>query len=234
METSRVHHALGGAAVAWPLAARAQLAGRRPIIGFLGANSASVQGQWIAAFVQRLRELGWIEGRNVAIEYRWAETRFDRSPGFIAEFVRFKVDVIVTHATANVAAATQGTSIILIVFAALADPVGTGAVESLAHSGGNVTGLSNLFIEVAGKRVELLHEIAPSMRRLAILANGSIANMAPEIDEARSAAHKLGIEVEIVDVRRAEDIAPAFERSVAGWRGSTSSAIRLRTPTGLG
>jgi hypothetical protein len=113
----------------------------------LALNSPSVQGQWTAAFVQRLGELGWMEGRNVAIEYRWAETRFDRSPGFIAEFVRLKVDVIVTHATANVAAAKQGTSIIPIVFAALADPVGTGVVESLAHPGGNLTGLSNLFIE---------------------------------------------------------------------------------------
>jgi len=202
---------LGGAAAVWPLSAGAQQPGRRPIIGFLGANSPSVQGQWTTAFVQRLGELGWMEGRNVAIEYRWAETRFDRSPGFIAEFVRLKVNVIVTHSTANVAAAKHGTSIIPIVFAALADPVGTGVVESLAHPGGNLTGLSNLFIDVAGKRVELLHEIVPSMRQLAILANGSIANTAPEIDEVRSAARKLGMQVKIVDVRRAEDIAPAFD-----------------------
>jgi len=205
-----------GIAAAWPFAARAQQPGRRPTIGFLGANSPEVQAQWTAAFVERLRELGWIEGRNVAIEYRWAETHFDRSPGFIAEFVRLKVDVIVTHATANVAAAKQGTSVIPIVFAALADPVGTGVVESLARPGGNVTGLSNLFIDVAGKRVELLQEIAPSMRRLAILANGSIANTAPEIDEITVAARKLGIGVALIDVRREEDIAPAFD-SIKGW-----------------
>src|SRR4051812_35944555 len=143
---------LGGAAAAtWPLIAHGQQAGKLPTIGFLGANTPSVQSQWTAAFVQRLRELGWIEGRNVAIEYRWAETRFERSPEIIAEFVRLKVDVIVTHATANILAAKQGTSVIPIVFAAVADPVSLGVVDSLARPGRNVTGLSNQFTDVAGK-----------------------------------------------------------------------------------
>ena len=151
---------LGGAAT-WPLVARAQQPVKLPTIGFLGANTPSVQGRWIAAFVQRLRELGWVEGRNVAIEYRWAETRFERSPEIIAEFVRLKVDVIVTHATANILAAKQGTSVIPIVFAAVGDPVGIGVVDSLARPGGNITGLSNQFTDAAGKRVRALARGCP-------------------------------------------------------------------------
>ena len=200
---------LGGAA-AWPLAARAQQPGKLPIIGFLGANTPSVQSHWIAAFVQRLRELGWIEGRNVAIEYRWAETRFERSPEIIAEFVRLKVDVIVTHATANILAAKQGTSVIPIVFAAVADPVSIGVVDSLARPGRNVTGLSNQFTDAAGKRVELMREVVPGLRRLAILANVGIANAVLEIGEVQAAARTLGLEVATFEIGRAEDIAPAF------------------------
>ena len=132
---------LGGAAAAWPLAARAQQAGKLPTIGFLGTSTPSAWGQWIAAFVQRLRELGWIEGRTVAIEYRWAEGRRERFAEIAAEFVRLKVDVIVTAGRAALAA-KQATSVIPIVFAAAGDPVGTGLVASLARPGGNVTGLS--------------------------------------------------------------------------------------------
>src|SRR5882757_4357867 len=201
---------LGGAAAAWPIAARAQQPGKLPTIGFLGANTPSVQGRWIAAFVQRLRELGWVEGRNVAIEYRWAETRFERSPEIIAEFVRLKVDVIVTHATANILAAKQGTSVIPIVFAAVADPVGIGIVDSLARPGRNVTGLSNQFTDAAGKRVELMREVVPGLRRLAILANVGIANAVLEIGEVQAAARTLGLEVATFEIGRAEDIAPAF------------------------
>jgi putative ABC transport system substrate-binding protein len=200
---------LSGAAT-WPLVARAQQPVKLPTIGFLGANTPSVQGRWIAAFVQRLRELGWVEGRNVAIEYRWAETRFERSPEIIAEFVRLKVDVIVTHATANILAAKQGTSVIPIVFAAVGDPVGIGVVDSLARPGGNITGLSNQFTDAAGKRVELLREVVPGLRRLAILANVGIANAALEIGEIEAAARTIGLEVATSEIRKAEDIAPAF------------------------
>jgi putative ABC transport system substrate-binding protein len=200
---------LSGAAT-WPLVARAQQPVKLPTIGFLGANTPSVQGRWIAAFVQRLRELGWVEGRNVAIEYRWAETRFERSPEIIAEFVRLKVDVIVTHATANILAAKQGTSVIPIVFAAVGDPVGIGVVDSLARPGGNITGLSNQFTDAAGKRVELLREVVPGLRRLAILANVGIANAALEIGEVEAAARTIGLEVATSEIRKAEDIAPAF------------------------
>jgi putative ABC transport system substrate-binding protein len=201
---------LGGAAAAWPFAARAQQAQKLPTIGFLGANTPSVQSRWTAAFVQRLQELGWVEGRNIAIEYRWAETRFERSPEIIAEFVRLKVDVIVTHATANILAAKQGTSVIPIVFAAVGDPVGIGVVDSLARPGGNITGLSNQFTDAAGKRVELLREVVPGLRRLAILANVGIANAALEIGEVEAAARTIGLEVATSEIRKAEDIAPAF------------------------
>jgi putative ABC transport system substrate-binding protein len=214
VERREVITLVGGAVAAysplWLIPARGQQPGKLPIIGFLGANTPTVQSRWTDAFVKRLGELGWIEGRNVAIEYRWAETRFDRSPGIIAEFVRLKVDVIVTHATANVAAAKQGTSVIPIVFAALADPVGNNFVASLARPGGNLTGLSNQFTDVAGKRVELLHEVVPSLRRLAILANTGIANAELEIGEVQAAARKLGLEVATSNIGRAEDIAPAL------------------------
>ena len=205
---------LGGAAATppsiWPLAARAQQAGKLPTIGFLGANSPAVQSRWTAAFVQRLRELGWIEGRNVAIEYRWAEGRVDRAPGIIAEFVRLKVDVIVTHATANILAAKQGTSVIPIVFAAVADPVGIGVVDSLARPGGNITGLSNQFTDLAGKRIDILRGVVPGLRRLAILANVGIANTALEIGEVQAAARTLSLEIATFDIRQDEDIVPAF------------------------
>ena len=201
---------VGGAAVVWPFRAAGQPTAKLPTIGFLGANTPSVQSKWTTAFVQRLHELGWMEGRNITIEYRWAETRFERSPELIAEFVRLKVNVIVTHGTANIEAAKQGTSVVPIVFAAVADPVGIGVVYSLARPGGNVTGLSNQFTDAAAKRVELLREILPDLHRLAVLANLGIANAALEIDQIRAAARTLGIEVTTSDIRRTEDIEPAL------------------------
>jgi putative tryptophan/tyrosine transport system substrate-binding protein len=202
---------LGSAAAGWPLAARAQQPTKVHRIGFLGANTPSVQSQWTAAFVQRLRELGWIEGRNVAIEYRWAEARFERSPEIIAEFVRLKVDVIVTHGTANVAAAKETTSVIPIVFAAVADPVGNNLVAGLARPGSNVTGLSAQIPDVAGKRLELLREIIPSLRRLAIMANGGNPAAMQDLREIQAIAGPLDLEVVARDVRHADDMVPAFE-----------------------
>src|SRR5262245_63363880 len=160
---------LGGAA-AWPFIARA-LEAKRPTIGLLGGATASAQAQWTAAFVQRLRELGWVEGHTVAIEYRWVEGRFERSPAIIADFVRLKVDVIVTHATPNVVAAKQVTSVIPIVFASAGDPVGNKLVTTLAHPGGNVTGLSVQSSELAQKVVELLRDFLPKHDRLAMMYN---------------------------------------------------------------
>jgi putative ABC transport system substrate-binding protein len=203
---------LGGAAAGWPLAARAQQPGKLPTIGFLGSVSVpAAQGRWVAAFLQRLRELGWTEGRNFVIEYRWAEGSSDRAAEFASEFVRLKVDIILTYATPIVLAAKRATSIIPIVFAATADPVGTGLVASLAHPGGNVTGLSVQHTDLAGKRLELLREIVPNLRRLAIMANvGNPAAML-ELSEVQVAARTLGLEVATIEIRRAEDIALAFE-----------------------
>ena len=145
---------LGGAAATWPLAARAQA--KLPTVGFLGTISPSAEGLRLVAFVQRLRELGWIEDRNVAIAVRWAEGRPERYSEIAAEFIRLKVDVIVTGGTQSVLALKQATSIIPIVFPTAGDPVGSGLVVSLARPGGNVTGLSNLATDLDAKRLELL------------------------------------------------------------------------------
>src|SRR6516162_6104045 len=145
---------LGGAAAALPLAARAQQAEKLPTIGFLGA-SPSIESQRVAAFVQRLRELAWVDGRNLAIEYRWAEGSTERFVEITTEFVRRKVDVIVTVTTPATLAAKQATAVIPIVFAVVSDPVGTGLVASLARPGGNITGLVNQASDIAGKRLDL-------------------------------------------------------------------------------
>ena len=200
---------LGGAAAAWPLAARAQQSGKLPTIGFLGTD-ASVWSPWTAAFVERLRELGWIEGRTIAIEYRWAEGRPERVAEIAAEFVRLKVDVIVTYGGA-VATLKQATAVIPIVFALAIDPVGSGLVASLARPGGNVTGLSIQPTDLAGKRLELLREVVPGLRRLAIMVNVGYPQAVLEMGEVQAAARTLGLEVAPLEIRRAEDIAPAFE-----------------------
>jgi putative ABC transport system substrate-binding protein len=202
---------LGGAAAAWPLAARAQQPGKLPTIGFLASGTPSSHGQWVAAFVRRLHELGWIEGRTVAIEYRWAEGRTERFDEIAAEFVQRKVDVIVTSATAAIVAAKQATSVIPIVFAAAGDPVETGLVASLARPGGNVTGLSIQQTDVAAKRLELLREVVPSLRRLAILANVDGPAVLLDMREVQTTARPLGLEIVTSEIRRGEDIAPAFE-----------------------
>jgi putative ABC transport system substrate-binding protein len=201
---------LGGAVASWPLAARAQQPAKLPTIGYFGTTSASAWGPWTTAFGQRLRELGWIEGRTVAIHYRWTEGRAERLAEIAAEFVRLKVDVIVTGGNAAVAA-KQASSVIPIVFALMEDPVSMGLVESLARPGGNVTGLSMQQTETAGKRLELLREVVPSLRRLAIMVN--VGNPASVLDmgEAQATARTLGLEVTTSEIRRAEDIAPAFE-----------------------
>jgi putative ABC transport system substrate-binding protein len=202
---------LGGAAAAWTLAARAQPPAKLPTIGFLVAGTPSSHGQWVAAFVQRLRELGWIEGRNIAIEYRWAEGRTERFAEIATEFVRRNVDVIVTSATAAIAATKQATSVIPIVFAAAGDPAGTGLVASLARPGGNVTGLSIQQPDVAAKRLELLREVVPHLRRLAILANVGGPAVVLDMREVQATARTLGLEAITLEIRRGEDIVPAFE-----------------------
>jgi putative ABC transport system substrate-binding protein len=202
---------LGGATVVWPVAARGQQLAKLPTIGFLGASTPSAMNQWVAAFMQRLRELGWIEGRTVAIEYRWAEGRSSRAAEIAAEFVRLKVDVIVTYSTSSVLAAKQATSVIPIIFAAANDPVGAGLVASLAQPDGNVTGLSVQQTDVAGKRIELLREVIPGLRRLGIMANINNPGAVLEMSEAQVAARTLGLEAITVEIKQAEDIAPSVD-----------------------
>jgi putative ABC transport system substrate-binding protein len=201
---------LGGAPAMWPLAARAQPSGKLPVIGFLVAGTPSSHGQLVVGFQQRLRELGWIEGRNIILEVRWAEGRSERYTEIAAEFVRLKVDVIVTAGGA-VLAAKQATSVIPIVFAAAADPVGAGLVASLARPGGNVTGLSIQNTDSIGKRLELLREVVAGLRRFAVLGNVGYSATVLEMREIQATASALGLEVVTFEVRQAEDIAPAFE-----------------------
>jgi ABC-type uncharacterized transport system substrate-binding protein len=201
---------LGGAA-AWPLAAHAQPAGRLPTIGVLGGATPSAESQRVAALVQRLQDLGWIEGRTIAIEYRWAEGQTARLAEIAAEFVRLGVDVIFATGTAPALAAKQATSMIPIVFPFAGDPIGTGLVASLARPGGNVTGMSNQATELAAKRIELLREIVPHLGRLAVLANAGYPAAAQEKVEVAAAARTLHLEVVSFEIRESNDIAPAFE-----------------------
>ena len=198
-----------GAATTWPRRTRAQQAGKLPTIGFLGADPAAF-APWTAAFVARLGELGWIEGKTVAIEYRWSQGRSERYAEIAAEFVSRKVDVIVTVGSA-VPIVRQATVVIPIVFAVGIDPVGSGLVASLAQPGGNVTGLSIQANELAGKRLEFARELVPQLHRLAIMFNVGNAQPVLEMGETQAAARMLGFEVAPLVIQRAEDIAPAFQ-----------------------
>ena len=202
---------LGGTTAAWPLTARAQKPEKLATIGYMGPNTPSVDIHRLSAFVTRLSELGWIEGRTITIEYRWAEGHTERLAEMAAEFVRLKVDVIVTQGTQPALAAKRATSQIPVVFASAGDPVGTGLVASLARPGGNVTGLSSQMTDTATKRLELLREMLPSIRKLAIITNDENPTAVQETSELQSIADGLGLEVTTTKVRRAEDIDPAFE-----------------------
>src|SRR5262245_23490063 len=194
---------LGGAA-AWPVAAHGQQTGKLPTIGFLGATTPTAWSRWVAAFASRLRELGWIDGRNIATNYHWAEGRNDRFEQIAAEFVRLKVDVIVTSG-AGVGAAMRATSTIPIVFPIAVDPVGSGFVANLARPGGNVTGLSVQSADLVGKRLELLRELVPDLRQLAIMANAGYPAAVLEMGEVQAAAGKLGINVIQLHIGRAAE-----------------------------
>ena len=201
---------LGSMVGAWPLAARAQQAGKVPVVAVLGSASAPAWAPWTAAFVQRLRDLGWTEGKSVAIEYRWAEGRRERAAEIAAEFVRLKVDIILT-AGFTVPPLKQATSSIPIVFALAVDPLGSGLVASLARPGGNVTSLSTQSADLAGKRFEFLREVVPALHRLAILADAGHRDSVAEMEEMEAIARRLGIEVSRLEIRKADDIAPAFD-----------------------
>jgi len=202
---------LGGAAAAWPLAARAQQSSTMRRIGFLGPLSERTQLEWTTAFLKGLRDHGWIEGITISIDYRWAEGRSDRLAELAAELVRREVNIIVTFGTEPIIAVKQATASIPIVFAAAGDPVGTGLVGSLARPGGNVTGLSNQSADVIGKRIDLLREAVPSLRKLAVMANVGSPIGVLEIREVEDAGRTLGLEVVRLEIRGAEDIEPAIE-----------------------
>jgi putative ABC transport system substrate-binding protein len=187
---------------------RAQQAGKPPTIGFLGSNELA-WSSWTAAFVQRMRELGWIKDRPIAIEYRWSEARPERVAEVAAEFVRLKVDVIVSYGTA-VPALREATSTIPIVFAIAIDPAGAGIVPSLARPGGNVTGLSIEQTEAAGKRLELLRAVIPHLHSLAVIANVANPQTKQEMGAVQTAARALGLELAPLEIRRAEDVATSF------------------------
>src|SRR5215470_18866768 len=192
MSSRREFIALLGGAATWPLAAWAQQPGKPPTIGYLGATTPSAESQRVAALVQRLRELGWIESRNLTIEYRYAEGRSERYSELAAEFVRLNVDVIITYGTPAVADTKQATAVIPIVFAAAGDPIGSGLVASLPRPGGNITGLSLQKTDVADKRLELLREVAPGLRGLAVMANAGNPVSVLEMREVEATARRLG------------------------------------------
>ena len=201
---------VGGAAAGWPLSIRAAT-GKQPVIGFMVSGSQASYAQNVAGFVQRLRELGWTDGDNVAIVYRWAEGMNERYPEIAAEFVKLNVDVIVTSGSEGIGAAKEATLTIPIVFAVTADPVAIGLVESLAHPGGNVTGLSGQTTDFAGKEIELLRELVPGLQRLAILTNPNSPGMMVETRSVLAAAQTVGLDVVTLTVRQAEEITPAFD-----------------------
>jgi putative ABC transport system substrate-binding protein len=183
-----------GGAVAWPLRASAQQTPKLPIIGFSSPTTALVENQWVAAFVHRLRELGWIEGRTAGIKVRWAEGRSERAAEIVAEFVRQKVDVIVSSGAVSVLAAKQAASVVIPIVFAEGDPVGTGFVVSLAPPGGH----------------EFLREVVPTLRRLAILAVAGNPVTLRDMREVEAAAGTFGLAVVTVEIRRM-NIAPDFQ-----------------------
>jgi len=208
---------LGGAAafsISWPLTARAQ-PGKVWRIGMLDTTSAELNAPNLDAFRRGLRQLGYVEGQNLAIDYRSADGRLERIPQLAAELVRRNVDVIVTRGTPSALAAKHATATIPIVMAAIGEPVETGLVASLARPGGNVTGLSAFVTELVAKRVELLKEVLPRIARLVLLDNMSNASVPPQWEETKRAARALGIEPQLLDVRKPEELDRAFDAAVA-------------------
>ena len=195
-----------------PLAADAQQAGKAPRIGILSLTSPSDRPFLLDAFRQRLRELGWVEGQNIVIDYRYAEDRVDRLPDLAAELVRLKVDLIVASAGTQVAtAAKNATETIPIVMIFVRDPVGTGLIASLARPGGNVTGVSGYAgLEIVAKQLELLKETVPKIRRVAILSNPANAYHQLAIREANVAARSLGVQLQLLEARGPNEFDGAF------------------------
>ena len=206
---------VGGAVAAWPLAARAQLSGKTYRIGFLGPGSYAERKRDIDALQKGLRRLGYEEGRNIVIEYRWAEGRYDRLPELTAELVKLNVDVLVTAGTPGALAAKQATSTIPIVLAAVGDPVAAGIVDSLARPGGNVTGLTFFFVEICAKRVELIKEAIPGLSRIAVLINPANPSHLLALSAMQGMASAVGAELVPVEARGLDDIADTIAATTA-------------------
>jgi putative ABC transport system substrate-binding protein len=211
---------LGGAA-AWPLAARAQEAAKIPRVGYLSPGSSTAELARDEAFRQGLRELGYIEGKSIVIEYRFAEGKFERLPGLAAELVRLDVDVIVALVTQASLAAKHATGTIPIVMVAVSDPLGSGLVASLARPGANVTGTSSMTSELAGKSLEMLKEVVPTVDRVAVLWNPDNAIFQAQLlREAQLAAGRLGIELRTVAARGPDELDRAFAAIPAEGAGA--------------
>ena len=199
-----------GVLVAAPLAARAQQAARVPRIGFLGNSTAALEANLVGPFREGLRDLGYVEGRNVLIEYRWAEGRYERFPALIAELAALKVDVIVTAGTPASLAVKKTATSIPLVMVAVGDPIGIGLVADFGKPGGNVTGLSSIAPELEGKRLELLREVIPNVSHIAVLWNPDNPFHVGSLKETRAAAQVMGIKLQLLGVRVSEEFPATF------------------------
>jgi putative ABC transport system substrate-binding protein len=199
---------IGGAVVTWPLAARAQQT--MPRVGFMGNSTAALEANLVGAFRDGLRELGYEEGRNIAIEYRWADGKYERFPTIVAELVASKVDVIVTAGTPGALAVKKATTTVPLVMVAVGDPVGTGLVPSLARPGGNLTGLSSVAPDLEGKRLELLREVVPKLFHVAVFFNSLNPFHVVSIAQAHASGQSMGIKLQEHDIRQSEDLDGAF------------------------
>jgi ABC-type uncharacterized transport system substrate-binding protein len=200
---------LGGAA-AWPLAAHAQQAGKVYRIGFLGNSTAALEANLVGPFREGLRDLGYVEGQNILIEYRWAEGEYERFPAITAELITLKVDVIVTAGTPASLAVKKAATSIPLVMVAVGDPVATGLVASLGRPGGNITGLTSIATEMEGKRLELLREVVPNISHIAVLWNAASPIQVIEEREVRAAAQISGMKMLSLGVRTIEEIEHAL------------------------
>jgi len=201
---------LSGIVAAWPLAARAQQPAKIPRIGFLGNSTATMEANLIGPLRDGLRELGYEEGRNVIIEFRWAKGKYDQFPALVAELLAAKVDVIITAGTPATLAIKKATSTVPLVFIAVGDPVGTGVVPNLGRPGGNITGLSSIAPDLEGKRLELLREVVPKLSHVAFFLNPANVFHTASMRQARVAAQSLGIKLQPMEVNKSEQLDGAF------------------------